>query len=51
VRPVSRARLALWDVLTTVSDIFDCWRKIKFEHLERRMVFLRRQLGLHGVTA
>jgi hypothetical protein len=38
-------RLALWDLLTSVKDILDCWRKIKFEHLERRMRFLHHKLG------
>jgi Ser/Thr protein kinase RdoA (MazF antagonist) len=39
-------RLALWDALTSAKDIVDCWRKIKFEHLDRRLGFLRRRLGL-----
>ena len=38
-------RLALWDALTSAKDIVDCWRKIKFEHLERRMRFLHHKLG------
>jgi hypothetical protein len=41
----SHERLALWDVLTSTKDILDCWRKIKFEHLERRMRFLHHKLG------
>jgi Ser/Thr protein kinase RdoA (MazF antagonist) len=53
VGEVSRSRLALWDALTSAKDILDCWRKVKFEHLERRMVFLQRRLGiehrLHGI--
>jgi hypothetical protein len=39
-------RLALWDALTSAKDIVDCWRKIKFEHLERRVGFIRRRLEL-----
>ena len=38
-------RLALWDLLTSTKDILDVWRKIKFEHLERRMRFLHHKLG------
>ena len=38
-------RLALWDALTTAKDIVDVWRKIKFEHLERRVRFLHHKLG------
>ncbi|HET6562654.1 MAG TPA: phosphotransferase [Marmoricola sp.] len=38
-------RLALWDALTSAKDIVDCWRKIKFEHLERRLAFIRRRLA------
>jgi hypothetical protein len=45
VADYSAERLAQWDVLTTAKDIIDCWRKIKFEHLERRMRFLRHKLG------
>lgn len=45
VGQVSRERLALWDALTSAKDILDCWRKIKFEHLDRRMDFLRLKLG------
>jgi hypothetical protein len=45
VAPVSRERLVLWDALTSAKDILDCWRKIKFEHLDRRMHFLHRRLG------
>ena len=41
----SAERLALWDLLTSAKDILDCWRKIKFEHLERRMRFLHHKLG------
>ena len=41
----SPERLALWDALTSAKDILDCWRKIKFEHLERRMRFLHHKLG------
>ena len=37
-------RLALWDALTGAKDIVDCWRKVKFEHLDRRMEFLRQRL-------
>jgi hypothetical protein len=51
VGELSIARLALWDALTGARDILDCWRKIKFEHLERRMGLLRRQLGLERVAA
>ena len=50
VSQVSRARLALWDALTSAKDIVDCWRKVKFEHLERRMEFLHRRLGTEPVT-
>jgi len=45
VAEYSPARLALWDALTSTKDILDCWRKIKFEHLERRMRFLQHKLG------
>jgi hypothetical protein len=45
VAEYSPARLALWDALTSTKDILDCWRKIKFEHLERRMRFLHHKLG------
>jgi Ser/Thr protein kinase RdoA (MazF antagonist) len=45
VTQYSAERLALWDLLTSVKDILDCWRKIKFEHLERRMRFLHHKLG------
>ena len=45
VAEYSYDRLALWDVLTSANDILDCWRKIKFEHLERRMRFLHHKLG------
>jgi hypothetical protein len=51
VAELSTPRLALWDALTGARDILDCWRKIKFEHLERRMELLRRQLGLEPVAA
>ena len=50
VGEISRPRLALWDVLTSAKDIVDCWRKVKFEHLERRMEFLHRRLGTEPVT-
>jgi hypothetical protein len=46
VGEVSYPRLALWDALTSAKDILDCWRKVKFEHLERRMMFLHRRLGI-----
>jgi hypothetical protein len=46
VGEISRRRLALWDALTGAKDIVDCWRKVKFEHLERRMQFLHRLLGM-----
>jgi hypothetical protein len=46
VAPVDRERLALWDAVTSAKDIVDCWRKIKFEHLDRRMEFLRQRVGL-----
>lgn len=46
VAPVDRDRLALWDALTSAKDIVDCWRKVKFEHLDRRMEFLRQRLRL-----
>ena len=45
VAEYSTERLALWDLLTSAKDILDCWRKIKFEHLERRMRFLHHKLG------
>ena len=47
---ISRPRLALWDVLTSAKDIVDCWRKVKFEHLERRMEFLHLRLETAPVT-
>jgi hypothetical protein len=46
VAEYSPERLALWDALTSAKDILDCWRKIKFEHLERRMRFLHHKLGV-----
>lgn len=46
VAEYSAERLALWDALTSAKDILDCWRKIKFEHLERRMRFLHHKLGI-----
>ncbi len=46
VAPVDRERLALWDAMTSAKDIVDCWRKVKFEHLDRRMEFLRQRLRL-----
>ena len=46
VGEVSHERLALWDALTSAKDILDCWRKVKFEHLERRMMFLHRRFGI-----
>ena len=46
VAPVDRERLALWDAVTSAKDIVDCWRKVKFEHLDRRMEFLRQRLRL-----
>ncbi len=46
VAPVDRERLALWDALTSAKDIVDCWRKVKFEHLDRRMEFLQQRLRL-----
>jgi aminoglycoside phosphotransferase (APT) family kinase protein len=45
VTRISPSRLALWDVVTNTHDVVDCWRKIKFEHLDRRMMFLHRVLG------
>jgi hypothetical protein len=42
---VLRPRLALWDAVTGAKDILDCWRKIKFEHLARRIELLRVTLG------
>jgi Ser/Thr protein kinase RdoA (MazF antagonist) len=45
VAPVDKERVALWDVLTSVKDILDCWRKIKFEHLDRRTHFIERRLS------
>ncbi|MGH3457393.1 hypothetical protein [Aeromicrobium sp.] len=45
VGQISPARLALWDALTSAKDVLDCWRKVKFEHLERRMRFLHDKLG------
>jgi hypothetical protein len=45
VAPLSIERLALWDAITSTKDILDCWRKVKFEHLDRRMHFLHRRLG------
>ena len=49
VAEYSPARLALWDALTSAKDILDCWRKIKFEHLERRMRLLHHKLGTISV--
>ena len=46
VAEYSPERLALWDALTSAKDILDCWRKIKFEHLERRMRILHHKLGV-----
>ena len=46
VAPIDRERLALWDTLTIAKDVVDCWRKVKFEHLDRRMEFLRQELEL-----
>jgi Ser/Thr protein kinase RdoA (MazF antagonist) len=46
VAAVDRERLALWDAMTSAKDIVDCWRKVKFEHLDRRMEFLRQRLRL-----
>jgi hypothetical protein len=43
---VDRQRLALWDAVTSAKDIVDCWRKVKFKHLDRRMEFLRQRLRL-----
>jgi hypothetical protein len=45
VAEYSAARLSQWDLLTSAKDILDCWRKVKFEHLERRMRFLHHKLG------
>ncbi len=45
VADVAEPRLALWDTLTSAKDILDCWRKVKFEHLDRRIEFLRRRLA------
>jgi hypothetical protein len=50
VAPVDRERLALWDALTLAKDIVDCWRKVKFEHLDRRMEFLRQRLRLESAA-
>jgi Ser/Thr protein kinase RdoA (MazF antagonist) len=51
VADLSMPRLALWDALTGARDILDCWRKVKFEHLERRMALLRRQFGPEALSA
>ena len=51
VAPVDRERLALWDAVTSAKDIVDCWRKVKFEHLDRRMEFLRQRLRLEPDVA
>ena len=32
--------------MTSAKDIVDCWRKVKFEHLDRRMEFLQQRLRL-----
>jgi hypothetical protein len=48
ISPVSRTRLALWEAVLIVREILDCWRKIKFEHLERRLHFLHRHLAMSG---
>ena len=45
VAEYAEERLALWDLLTSAKDVLDVWRKIKFEHLERRMRFLHHKLG------
>ena len=42
---MDRERVALWDALTSAQDIVDCWRKVTFEHLDRRMELLRQWLG------
>ncbi|HET8559151.1 MAG TPA: phosphotransferase [Marmoricola sp.] len=46
VRPVNPERLAVWDALLNTMDLVDCWRELKFEHLDRRIRFLRRRLGI-----
>ena len=50
VADIAESRLALWDALTSAKDILDCWRKVKFEHLDRRIEFLRRRLALRSPT-
>jgi hypothetical protein len=46
VAPLNRERLAVWDAATGVKDVLDCWRKVKFEYLDRRIWTMRRLLGL-----
>lgn len=46
VRRVNPERLAVWDALLNTMDLVDCWRELKFEHLDRRIRFLRRRLGI-----
>jgi hypothetical protein len=50
VSSVSRGRLALWEALVILDDIFTCWRKLKFDHLERRMDFLHHHLATGGAS-
>ena len=45
-RAVNTERLAVWDALLNTMDLVDCWRELKFEHLDRRIRFLRRRLGI-----
>ena len=50
VAEYSPERLALWDAITSTKDILDVWRKVKFEHLERRIRILHHKLGDVPVT-
>ena len=45
-RPVNSVRLADWDALLNTMDNLACWREVKFEHLDCRIRFLRRRLGI-----
>ena len=50
VGEISPGRLALWDALTCTMDVLDCWRKVKFEHLARRVAFLQHILRLESAA-
>ena len=50
VSTVQRSRLALWEVLVLLDDIFTCWTKLKFEHLGPRLGFLHHHLATGGAS-